>query len=84
MLALLETFLQIVMRHRGPEHLPDSQFLLILTLLAYMLAQVPVAAVLYGWSTTSLQAILTDTALLAVCFWLLLKVTRRVARTAGR
>jgi len=51
-----------------------------MSLLAYMLAQVPVAATLYGWSLTSLQAILIDTALLALSFWLLLKFTRRVAR----
>jgi hypothetical protein len=80
MLALLETFLQIIMRRRGPEDLPDSQFLLVATLLAYMLAQVPVAAALYGWSTTSLQAILLDAALLMVCFWLLMKATGRIAR----
>jgi hypothetical protein len=80
MLALLETFFQIVMRRRGPEDLPDSSFLFTATLIAYMLAQVPVAAAFYGWSTTSLQAISMDTALLVGCFWLLLKATQRVAR----
>lgn len=80
MLALLEVFFQIVVRHRGPEDLPDSQFLLGVTLLAYLLAQVPVGTAIYGWSAVALQAIAADTALLAVCFWLLLWFTHRMAR----
>jgi len=80
MLALLEAFLQIVTRRRGPEDLPDSQFLLTLALGAYLLAQVPVAAVLYGWSGKALQAILLDATLLCGCFWLLLKFARRLGR----
>lgn len=80
MLALLEAFFQIVTRRRGPEDLPDSQFLLSVTLAAYMLAQVPVAAALYGWSGAALFAIVLDAALLALCFWLLLSFTRRLGR----
>lgn len=80
MLALLEAFFQIAMRRRGPEDLPDSALLLHITLLAYMLAQVPVAAEFYGGPKNSLLAILADTALLAVCFWLPLKFTRRTHR----
>ncbi len=80
MLALLDAFFQIVTRRRGPEDLPDSQFLLSVALAAYMLAQVPVAAVLYGWSGTALLAVVIDTALLALCFWLLLRLTQRLGR----
>lgn len=80
MLALLDAFFQIVMRRRGPEDLPDSQFLLSVALGGYMVAQVPVAAILYGWTGAAMLAILTDTALLAVCFWALLQATRHVAR----
>lgn len=80
MLALLEAFFQITTRRRGPEDLPDSQFLLNAAIAAYMLAQVPVAAVLYGWSGTALAAIVVDTVLLALCFWLLLNFTRHLGR----
>ncbi len=80
MLALLEAFFFILTRRRGPEDLPDSQFLLTITLAAYMIAQAPVAAVLYGWSAAAMLAIVLDTVLLAVCFWLLLSFTRHGGR----
>lgn len=80
MLALLEAFFQIATRRRGPEDLPDSQFLLRLALVAYMLAQVPVVGVLYGWTGAALVAIVADTGLLALFFWLMLKVTRHPGR----
>lgn len=73
MLALLEAFLQIVMRRRGPEDLPDSRFLLAFALGAYLLMQALVAAAFYGWSALALQAILIDVALLSGSYWLLLK-----------
>ena len=38
MLPLLRAFLQIIMRHQGPEELPGSRLLLMITLLAYVLA----------------------------------------------
>jgi hypothetical protein len=69
MLALLEAFLQIAMRRRGPEDLPDSQLLLAVALAAYLAAQVPVAFLLFGWSGRSLAAVVADLALLCACFW---------------
>lgn len=80
MRALLEAFFQIVTRRQGPEDLPDSQFLLSVALGAYLVAQVPVAAILYGWSVSAMMAIAADAALLALCFWVLLTVTRRTGR----
>lgn len=80
MFALLEAFFQIAMRRRGPEDLPDSSFLLYASLAAYMLAQVPVALEFYGRSMSSLLAILADTGLLALVFWLPLQFTRRTGR----
>lgn len=80
MLALLEAFFQIATRRRGPEDLPDSQFLLCLCLAAYVLAQVPVVAVLYGWTGAAMAAVLADAALLALFFWVMLKLTRRMGR----
>jgi len=80
MLALIEVFFHILTRRRGPEDLPDSQFLLSIALGAYVMAQAPVAALLYGWSGAALLAIMLDTALLALCFWLLLSFTRHLGR----
>ena len=80
MLALLEAFLQIITRRRGPEDLPDSQFLTLVALGLYMLAQFPVAGVLYGWTARAVLAILADAALLVLAFWALLQVTHLSAR----
>lgn len=80
MLALLDAFFQIATRRLGPEDLPDSHFLLQVALAAYLLTQVPVAAVLYGWTGTALLAIVLDALLLAACFWLLLRVTGHASR----
>jgi hypothetical protein len=51
-----------------------------MTLAIYMLAQIPVVIVLYGWGGASLFAILLDAGLLALYFWLVLRVTQRTAR----
>lgn len=80
MLALIEAFLQIMTRRRGPEDLPDSTFLLGLTLAAYVLAQVPIAGIVYGWSFAAVKAIVADIALLCCCLWLLLRFTSRLGR----
>lgn len=81
MLVLLEAFLQILLRRRGPEDLPDSRFLLTLALGAYVLAQVPLVILLFdGWSSAALLALLADVALLSACFWAPLRFTGRVGR----
>lgn len=80
MLALTQAFLQIVLRRLGPEDLPDSGFLLGVTLASYLLAQLPVAALLFGWSAVALQAIAVNSLLLAGFFWTLLQLTGRAHR----
>jgi hypothetical protein len=80
MLGLLQAFFEILIRRRGPEHLPDSDFLLKLTLIVYVFAQAPVVVALYGWTGEALVAVLLDTGLLALFFWVLLKFTGREAR----
>ncbi|CAG0940811.1 hypothetical protein GPROT2_01094 [Gammaproteobacteria bacterium] len=80
MLALLEAFLQIVLRRRGPEDLPDSRFLLGLTLAAYVLAQLPVAGIIFGPTATAAAAIAVDCALLSGVFWALLRFTGHAPR----
>jgi hypothetical protein len=80
MLSLVQAFLQITLRQLGPEDLPDSRFLLTLTLLSYVLAQVPVAVLLYGWSAPAIRVIAIDALLLAGFFWGLLRLTGRSNR----
>jgi hypothetical protein len=80
MLALIEAFFQIVMRRRGPEDLPDSQFLLALAIASYLATQALVAIALYGWTGDALQAVTIEFALLSGCYWLLLKLARKPAR----
>ncbi|MCC7257077.1 MAG: hypothetical protein IT486_01775 [Gammaproteobacteria bacterium] len=80
MLALLDAFFRILTRRLGPEDLPDSQFLLSLVLGAYMAAQVPAAALIYGGAVAAFLAIVADTALLALCCWVLLTVTSLMPR----
>ena len=80
MLALLDVFFQIVMRRRGPEDLPDSSFLLWLAMGAYALAQLPTAALIFGWTSTALAAVALDCALLAGAFRVLLQLTGHAPR----
>ncbi len=80
MLALLEAFFRILTRRLGPEDLPDSQFLLSLALGAYMVVQVPAATIVYGGAAAAFLAIVVDTALLALCCWVLLTVTSLLPR----
>jgi hypothetical protein len=80
MLALVEAFLQIALRRRGPEDLPDSQFLLAIALAGYVAAQLPIAVLLFGWSGPALLAVVADAALLAGFFWLPLWYTGRLSR----
>ena len=80
MLALLEAFFHILTRRRGPEDLPDSRFLAGIALAAYLLAQAPVAVVLYGWPNAAFLVVVIDAELLAFFFWLMLSLTRHLGR----
>lgn len=80
MLALLDAFFQIVLRRRGPEDLPDSAFLLGLAFAAYVIAQLPVAGLIFGVTVTAAAAIAVDCALLAGVFWALLLFTGHAPR----
>lgn len=80
MFALLEAFLRIALRRLGPEDLPDSRFLLGIVLAAYLLVQIPVGVLLYGWASGVFQVIAADALLLGGFFWLLLWLTGRTNR----
>jgi hypothetical protein len=74
MLALLRAFLQIIMRQLGPEDLPDSRLLLIISLVAYVLAQVPPALQVYGASGRAAGAIVIDVFMLVGAVWAILRI----------
>lgn len=75
MLVYVQTLLNIALRKLGPEDLPDSGFLLGLTLVGYVLMQVPLAWIAYGPSNAVLSTIIVSAVLLVVFIWALLRVT---------
>ena len=80
MFALLQAFFQIVMRRLGPEDLPDSRLLVLLTLVAYIAMQTLPAFQVYGWSPVVPEAVVIDVALLTSALWLLLRITAHADR----
>jgi hypothetical protein len=80
MLAILDVFLQIALRRRGPEDLPDSSFLLVLAGVLYVLAQVVLALPVYGASGQLARSVALDVALLCACLWGLLRLTGHGSR----
>ena len=71
MLVYLRALFGIAMRKLGPEDLPDSGFLLGLTLVAYIVLQLPLALAAYGPSSaivTSLGATVLIVAIAAGTF----------------
>jgi len=80
MLPILDVFLQIALRRRGPEDLPDSRFLLLLAGTAYVLAQSVLAAPVYESLLALGRSLVLDVLLLCGCLWGLL----RLAGHAGR
>lgn len=80
MLPILDAFLQIALRRRGPEDLPDSRFLLLLAGLAYVLAQAALAAPVYGSPPALARSLILDLLLLCGCLWGLLRLAGHVSR----
>lgn len=80
MLPILDAFLQIALRRRGPEDLPDSAFLLGLTGACYLLAQLLLAAPVYGATQALVHSVALDLALLCGCVWGLMRLTGHGSR----
>ena len=80
MLVYVRTLVDIALRRLGPEDLPDSGFLLVLTLIAYLVLQLPLALVAYGPNNAIVTAIGVSALLLAVFLWLLLGLAGYRAR----
>jgi hypothetical protein len=80
MLPILDAFLQIVLRRRGPEDLPDSRFLLLLAGAAYVFAQAVLAAPVYGTTLALGRSLVLDLLLLCGCLWGLLRLAGHATR----
>lgn len=80
MLAYVQALLNIALRRSGPEDLPDSGFLLGLTVVAYLVTQAPLALIAYGSSEAGLRAVAISIALLFGGLWALLVLAGYRAR----
>jgi len=80
MLPILDAFLQIALRRRGPEDLPDSSFLLLLAAGAYLGTQAVLAAPVFGSTLALAQGLLLDVLLLCGCLWGLLRLAGHPGR----
>jgi hypothetical protein len=75
MLVYVQTLVNIALRRLGPEHLPDSAFLLQLTLVLYVLSQLPLAWIAYGPTAASVTTIAAVILLRIGFVWVLLRLT---------
>lgn len=80
MLPILDAFLQIALRRRGPEDLPDSRFLLLVAGLAYVATQAILAASAYGSAGGLVRSLVLDLVLLCGCLWGLLRLSGHAPR----
>ncbi len=75
MLAYIKALAYIAFRKLGPEDLPDSRFLLGITLAIYLLLQVPLGWILFDMSINLVQVIAADLLILAFFLWVLLRLS---------
>ena len=75
MLSILDVFLQIVLRRRGPDDLPDSRFLLLLSAIVYVLGQGVLAMSEYQTPGALVSSLILDLGLLCGWVWSLLRLT---------
>lgn len=80
MYALVRAFADIAIRRSGPQDLPASGLLLGLTVVTYLLTQLPLALMLPGTVARALQMMLADTLLIGGSLALLLWLTGRMPR----
>jgi hypothetical protein len=80
MLRIFDAFLQIALRRRGPEDLPDSRFLLVIAGLAYVMVQGLVASAAYDSPLTLARSLVLDLVLLCGLLWGLLRLTGHPGR----
>jgi len=80
MLPILAAFLQITLRRRGPEDLPDSRFLLLIAGLVYVITQCVLALSVYRSPLALARSLGLDLLLLCGCLWGLLRLAGHATR----
>jgi hypothetical protein len=80
MLAFVQALLNVALRKKGPEDLPDSRFLLWVTFLVYLLLQVPLGWIAYGPSAVLVSTIAVSIILVVSGLWVLLALFGYQAR----
>lgn len=80
MLPILDVFLQIALRRRGPEDLPDSRVLLLMAALVYVVTQGFLALPVYHSPLALGRSLVLDLLLLCGCLWGLLRFTGHAPR----
>lgn len=80
MLAIIQAWFYIALRRLGPEDLPDSRLLLLLSGVAYVLMQLVVALPFYGLSAQLVLVLGADLVLLMLFAWTLLRFVGRPGR----
>lgn len=79
MVSLIKPFLQLCLLNRGPQDLPASPLLLVITILAYLLVGTAMGWPYYGVAVSLMQS-LFELALLLGFSWSLLRVRRHPGR----
>jgi hypothetical protein len=74
-LPILDVFLQIALRRRGPEDLPDSRVLLLMAGLVYVVTQGLLVLPVYHSPVALGRSLILDLLLLCGCLWGLLRFT---------
>lgn len=80
MLPILDAFLQIVLRRRGPEDLPDSRFLLLAAGISYVISQCLLVVPVYKAVLPLARVLAVDLAVLCGFLWVLLRLADHVPR----
>lgn len=80
MLPILDVFLQIVLRRRGPEDLPDSRFLLLTAGIVYVTSQCLLVVPVYQSAWPLAQVLVLDILVLCGFLWVLLRLAKHAPR----
>ena len=81
MIKLLTVFWNIILRKSGPEEVPDSNFLLVVTFIFFLLSQVLVGFKMYGGAVSLFfQLLFLDTVLLIIWLRAILQLSGKLKR----
>ncbi len=81
MIKLLTVFWNIILRKSGPEEVPDSNFLLVVTFIFFLLSQILVGFKMYGGAVSLFfQLLFLDTILLIIWLRAILQLSGKLKR----